>query len=290
MRLKIKVPATSGNLGPGFDCLGIALTLYNEFYFERSKNWEFVGFNEKFANSNNLVVQAIKRTYEYARTNIPCFKISIVQCVPISRGLGSSSTCIVAGVMAANYFLDNKFTKNEILNIATSIEGHPDNVAPAIYGSLVGSYMIDDMVRFIKYPVAEDLQFTVAIPNFSLSTKEAREVLPDSLSYSDVIHTMSRAINIPHALATGDLKMLYELLNDKIHEPYRFPLIDDSDKFKEIQNDYKVPFCISGSGSTLLFISKEKIGPLFKELDLKYRWQFIGLSVNQNGATIETIV
>lgn len=290
MRLKIKVPATTSNIGPGFDCLGLALTLFNEFYFEKAKEWEFVGFNTSFANTDNLVCQAIKKTYQFAKQDVPCFKITIIQCIPIARGLGSSASCIVAGILAANYFLNNRFNQNDLLNIATIMEGHPDNAAPALFGSLVASYIHNDEVKYVKYEVNENLRFTCAIPNFPLNTKTAREALPKNLSYHDAIYNMSRIVNLPHALKEGNLNLLFELMNDKMHEPYRFPLISESNVFKDISIKNKIPFCISGSGSTLLFISKENILPMLVNNIYKNKWEFTFLNVSKAGATVESIL
>lgn len=289
MKLTIKVPASTSNLGPGFDCIGVALTLYNEFYFERSKQWEFIGFNEKYNNMDNLVYKAMERTYQYAKKVVTPYKITIIQCIPIARGLGSSSTCVVAGVLAANYFLDNIFSKKDVLNIATSLEGHPDNAAPAIFGNCVCSYIIDGEVKYVNYEINQNIQFTCAIPPFSLNTSLARSVLPKTLSYEDNIFNTSRAINIPHALMMGDLKLLYDLLDDKIHQPYRFPLIEESQNFIAFSKQNKIPFCISGSGSALLFITKDPIIHRLREISLTKRWEFIMLSVNKTGAIIDTI-
>ena len=289
MRLGIKVPASTSNIGPGFDCLGIALSLYNEFYFEKSKQWEYVGFPPQYANQNNMVYRAMELTYKYASKPITPFKITLIQCVPIARGLGSSATCIIAGILAANYFLDFPFSKTDILNIGTSIEGHPDNVASSYLGSCVASFIVENQVKYVQHKICENLKFIACIPQFAISTEKARKVLPKELTYPDAVFNISRAINIPYALEKGDLDLLYQILDDKMHQNYRFPLIEDSELFINYSKKHKIPFCISGSGSTLLYIYKDTIIQFLRELPLKNRWEFALLTVNKTGATIDAL-
>ena len=222
--IKIKVPATSANLGPGFDCLGIALNLYNEFTFVKSSEFMFENMPKAYSNINNLVVQSSLKTYEYLNIEPICYKMTSTDNVPVARGLGSSATCIVAGILAGSLLAGVKLTKDEIINIGTSIEGHPDNIAPAVLGNLV-SGVNGENVLYNTYEVCDKLKFTVVIPNFKVKTQDARGVLPKELPYKDIIYSMSRAINIPKCLETGNVEMLFEMLDDKIHQPYRFPLI-----------------------------------------------------------------
>ena len=281
--IKIKVPATSANLGPGFDCLGLALSLYNEFSFEKSDEFRFENMPTAYSNVNNLVVQSSLKTYEYLNIKPICYKMSTIDNVPVARGLGSSATCIVAGIIAASYFANANLTKNEIINIGTQIEGHPDNVAPAVLGSLV-SGVNGKNVLYNKYEISNELIFTVVIPNFKVKTQEARGVLPKELSYSDVIYSMSRAINIPKCLETGNIEMLYEMLDDKLHQPYRFKLIKDSEKYQKYSKDNKIPFCISGSGSTMLFISKNSIKDNLININKEYK--VLELKIDKEGPVV----
>ncbi|MCK9537314.1 MAG: homoserine kinase [Bacilli bacterium] len=287
MRITITVPATSGNIGPGFDSLGLALNLYNQFSFELSNCWEFIGFSEKYQTDDNLVVKSMIKTYEIAKATVRPCRISLTQCIPVARGLGSSASCIVAGVVAANFYLNKYFNDSEILNIATAIEGHSDNVAPALYGSLICSYRQNKEVRFIKYSVNESLIFTAAIPNFTLPTVKARAALPSSMDYENIVYSLSRAINIPYVLKRGETEKLFYLLDDRLHQPYRLPLIKESQKFRHFSRQYKIPFWISGSGPTLMFVSKQNIVYLLESLPLDYKWQFITLSVNHEGTRVE---
>ncbi|MDD3171177.1 MAG: homoserine kinase [Bacilli bacterium] len=287
-RIRIRVPGTTANLGPGFDCLGLALNIYNTFIFEENFQWEFINFENKYANENNLVVRSMKKVYEIAKKPMRPFIIEIKEEVPISRGLGSSATCIIAGIMAANFFLDEVLSLDDIIKLATEIEGHPDNIAPAILGSLVSSVNSESIIT-VKHDISSNLLFTALIPDFALSTKEAREVLPQELSYHKAIYNMSRAINIPYALKEGDLVMLYHLLTDKMHEPFRMPLIKDASVFQEFAHERQIPFCLSGSGSTLLMISKENLENELKKIDVSTKWRFVTLKPDNSGTILEVL-
>lgn len=257
--LEINVCATSANLGIGFDCLGLALNLKNSFTFEKSDCFSYVGFDLKYANDDNLVKKAYEYTFNLAKKDVVPVKIGFKGNIPIARGLGSSSSLIVAGVFAANYYLGNIFNKDELFQICVKLEGHPDNVAPAIYGGFAASYEVDDDYKVINYPVSNDLLFNIIIPPFEVKTSEARAVLPKNVSYSDAVWNLSRMIHLPKALIDGDVNLLNDLLIDKLHEPYRSKLILDFDEIKEEVLSKKSCLVISGSGSTLLVISKEKI-------------------------------
>lgn len=285
--IKITVPATSANIGPGFDCLGVALTLYNSFYFEKCDNkFMFKDVLENYANENNLVIKASLLTYEYLNIKPIYYRLSEEEGIPSARGLGSSATCVVAGILAACYFAGIKLTAEEIINLGTRLEGHPDNVAPAVLGTLVSSVKSEKII-YNKHNVSQNLRFTVVIPNFKLKTSEARKVLPNTISYEDAVYNMSRAINIPITLSKGteeSLEDLYELLKDKMHQPYRLKLINKSDKFQEYADKNHIPFCISGSGSTMLFIS---LKPIIKDLQrIVPSYMVRELKVSQKGGQV----
>ena len=174
---KVRVPATSANVGCGFDSLGIALNLYTTFDFELLEDGvEFVGFEERFANENNLVYKSLLFTLDRLGKNISGVKISIQNDVPISRGLGSSSTCVVGGIYGAYLLTNTPIDRQEIFTIANDIEGHPDNVSPAIFGNLSASCTTDNKEAVtVTYNVDERFNFLALIPNFETSTEEARK-------------------------------------------------------------------------------------------------------------------
>ena len=255
---RIRVEATSANVCVGFDVLGLALSLYNEFSFEKKDDFSFVGFEDEFAcKENNLVYESYAKVFELLNKKLIPVEIGFKGDIPVSRGLGSSSSLIVAGVFAANKILGNPLSKDECFDICAKIEGHPDNVAPAIYGKLVASYKANDKFNPIIYDVNKDLKFIAVIPNYQLSTHAAREVLPKELSYADIINNTSRIVNIPKAFKDGDINLLLDLFNDKLHEPYRSKLIKEYDSLKKLCCENSIPFAISGSGSTMLLITKD---------------------------------
>lgn len=252
----VKVNATSANVCVGFDVLGLALDLANEFTFEVSDEFAFKGFEQKYCNKeSNLVYQAYIKYFEYIKIKPVKVEISFSGNIPVSRGLGSSSSLIVAGVFAANHIMNDMLSKDELFKICSMIEGHPDNVAPAIYGGLVASYKNENGYTQISYPVNEKLKFTAVIPSKMVSTNDARRVLPKSLSYKDVVHNLSRIVNLPKAFNDGDLSLLCDLFDDRLHEPYRAKLISCYNEVKNICLQNGCACAISGSGSTMLVIS-----------------------------------
>lgn len=270
---KIKVPATSANFGIGFDTLGVAFNIYNEFEFIESSQDLVLNFDLKFNNENNLVLTSYKRFFtEFNIKYIPVTIKLIKNDVPESRGLGSSATCIVAGILAANKMSKANKSESLLLKLMTRIEGHPDNVAPAYLGGFVASTVSNNNVYPIKYNISNKLVFNVYISDFKLSTEEARKVLPKEYLRADVVHNLSRIVNLTYALSNGDFELLKVLLEDKIHEPYRIEIIEHAKElFDSIKNVGAIPL-ISGSGSTILSISNKDISvsdQYYKQVSVK---------------------
>ena len=277
----IRTYATSANLGPGFDSFGICLNLYNEYAFEKSSVYEIKEFNEKFCNpSNNLIIKSYEEVFKLLNKNIiPIKLVELVHNIPSSRGLGSSASCIVSGVMIANDILENILSIDEVFQIASSIEGHPDNVAPLIFGGLTCSFK-NEVFHTIKFNCDEQFKFTVCIPSFELKTSVARSVLPKSISMSDAVSNISHSVALIKALETGDIKLLQIANVDKLHETYRFPLIKGSDYFIDFAKNNNATCMISGAGPTILLISKNSLNVSFED------WKIIEQSVNNQGAYI----
>lgn len=278
--LHVVVNATSANVCVGFDVLGLSLALTNDFTFEIKDEFSFKGFEAEFSKKEtNLVYYSYVKYFEYINMEPIKVEIGFKGNIPVSRGLGSSSSLIVAGVFAANELAGNKLSKDELFNICVEIEGHPDNVAPAVYGGLVASYKHNDSYKAIKYPVSDNLKFTVIIPDFKLSTEEARGVLPKALEYKDIVHNTSRIVHIPMAFSNGDLELLCELFDDKLHEPYRGKLIPGYEEIKKLCNENNIPFCISGSGSTMLVISRDNVDNLLAAVKYEKKSLEVGQGV-----------
>lgn len=280
--IKVSVPATSANLGPGFDSLGIALKLYNVFTFKKASSFSFDG---DLNVEDNLIIKTIKKAFAYKNEEEPTLEITSKSDVPMSRGLGSSATCIIAGLLAANYYLANKLSNQEILNLSTEIEGHPDNVTPAFLGGLVASYLTDK-TNCVRYEVSNNIKFNYLVPNFTLSTEAARKALPATLTYKQAVNNISRCANIPFAFTKGDLSMLKDLLSDAIHEPFRFPLIEDSLTIKEYATKNNLPFFLSGAGPTLCILDDKYID---LDIETKKDWQVYHLEVDYTGAKVVEI-
>lgn len=252
--IRIRVPATTANLGPGFDTLGAALNIYNHFTFEQIKSGlEIRGAASYHSDQNNLVYRSMLRTFEKTGYR-PCgIRITIDSDIPISRGLGSSASCIVAGVMAAGIMSKADFTREDVLRIATEIEGHPDNTAPAIFGGLIVSIMQDADIIYNKVDIASSFKFIAMIPDFTLSTQMARSVLPKQVDHKTAVKNIGRVSLLISALSNGRLDLLRHALEDDLHQPYRARLINDYDDItKKCAELGSLGSYISGAGPTIM--------------------------------------
>lgn len=259
--IKFKVPATSANLGPGFDCLGLAYDFYNEYLVERSDKMLIEGCDKKYTTKDNIYNIAFMETMKKLKKK-GSFHAYYKPTIPPSRGLGSSASVIVAGCMTANllYGGKNKLKPNDIFQIAAKIEGHPDNVAPAIFGGLTASTKLSDNTFYYhKYKISSKLSFTALIPDFKTSTEKARKILPKVYKKEDVVTNISHSILMVECLQSGDFKALKTVSKDFIHEPYRKKLIKDYDYIKKtVEKNGDAVLLISGSGPTLIAISNDK--------------------------------
>lgn len=293
--VKIKIPATTANLGAGFDVLGIALNLYNLIEVSISEQdkieiFELDKINTISTNKDNLLYQCIRRIFDEVGEKIPKLEIKVHINIPVSRGLGSSSSAIVGGLMAGNYLLKNKLSKEELLHFANEIEGHPDNVTPCLFGGITTSLLENKKVYFQQIRTNLPLSFVVGIPNFELSTKLAREVLPETVPYSDAIFNLSRVSFLIKGLLSNDLESLKLGFNDKLHEPYRAKLITGFDELKKsaIKNG-ALGFVLSGAGPAVLAITLENENTI--GLAMQNIWKKFGidstykvLKINERGA------
>ena len=292
--IRIKVPATSANLGVGFDCMGLAVSLYSTIDFEQSSQKLIInGCDEQFQNEQNLIYQAFVRGCQFLNQPVPNVKITIDNHVPVSRGLGSSAVCIVGGLMGANLWFDSPLNKEEILTLATEMEGHPDNVAPAILGNLNVSFTdSQENIQNVAFKVSPDLFFVALVPDYQLSTKKARQVLPKSMDYQTVSYQVGHAVALSKALENGNLELIRQAIIDKMHEPFRSKLIPDYSVVKSIcQKDGGVLY-ISGSGSTLMAIASN-LNDAQKIIDETKKsfpnWETHLLSVDTKGASGDLI-
>lgn len=272
--IRLKVPATTANLGSGFDTLGMALTLYNIFTIkEILPEGEYTcevsgeGVDElKDARKNMLVTSYIKACNEW---NAPVKGFSFESCnaVPLNRGLGSSSTAVVAGVALANILSGLNLPEPELLRVMTKIEGHPDNVVPCYIGGMTVSCWDGESLRYVRLPaLPDDLNVIAAVPDFQVHTEDARKILPESVPFRDAVFNVSHASILCAAWAMGRWDLLRVGMEDRLHQPHRaklFPGSTGEKFFSEISNH---PDCvanaISGSGPTMIAIVHGPAGKL----------------------------
>ncbi len=289
--VKVRVPATSANVGCGFDTLGIAFNLYTTFTFEEiEEGVVFEGCEEKFANEDNLIYTTFLKTLEKLNKKVSGVKITIDCHVPVSRGLGSSSTCVVGGIYGAYALTDTPIDRDAIFTLASAIEGHPDNVSPAIFGGLSASCMVGLEAITVQYAIDERFRFLALIPNFETLTADMRKVLPTKVNREDAIYTLSRLGVVLKAFETYDLAILNKVMDDALHEPYRKTLIHEYEEVRSICEAVdSVCFLISGSGSTLLnVVEKESSAQEIQQRlqSLHYDWQVKQLRVDSEGTLV----
>ena len=295
-QVKVSVPATTANLGVGFDCLGAALTMTNKFQFTQ------VDTNTKLkitvegkeaekvsTDDSNLLYQSFLQLYQQIKQTPPNVEIIIKLGVPFSRGLGSSATAIVGGLLGANNLAGNPLSQAELIKMAIAIEGHPDNVVPALLGNCQLSVGEAEEWHISSIPWHQDIIPVVAIPNFELSTEEARSVLPTEYSRSDAIFNISRMGLLLRGLATNNGEWLKTALADKLHQPYRQKLITGYDQVKQAAiNAGAYGMVISGAGPTLLAltnpINREQVAKSMSDA-----WTNIGVEAEVRSLSLDTV-
>ncbi len=298
MEFRIRLPGSTANLGPGYDALGMALSIYNyigiKIRSQSSVSFSIEGEGEGVlpADEENLFYQAAKFAAQRAGRTLPGIDIHMHNTVPLARGLGSSSTAIVGGVVAANHLLCEPFSQMEMLDIATAIEGHPDNVSPCLLGGLTASTMDGNRVACVRALPPEELRAVVAIPEFELKTEDARNVLPNTISHRDAVFSTSRACIVTAALITGNFEHLAVGMQDRLHHPYRAKLIPG---FEQILSAAVKAgawgAALSGAGPTLVALTTQNADAIgramigiwaAKNIDARYRV----LEIDSSGATV----
>ncbi len=266
MHITIRVPATSANLGPGFDCLGLALDLWNEtiitLAIEYTVQVNGEGAEKLSLGENNLIIQSAQKLSDCVGKRLPPFHVDCVNQIPLSSGLGSSAAAKLTGLLGANTLLGKPLTHNEILNLATEMEGHPDNVAPAMLGGLVVSTLEDGNVVAHKIMGAESatpIHVTVVLPEFHLPTQEARTALPQQVSLKDAIHNISRAVLVTEAFRNGDVDLLGKAMTDTLHQPHRLPLIPGAQAAMDAAKGVGTSAAaLSGAGPSIIAFSSKR--------------------------------
>jgi len=304
--IKVRVPATSANLGAGFDSLGMALSLYNIMTVKRTlPQGEFVsevtgeGARELTDVSSNLVVKSYLVACEEWGVKTPDgFELLSNNVIPLNRGLGSSATAVVAGVLIANAIHKIDASEQDLLRIMTKIEGHPDNVAPCYLGGMtVGCWDGGDL-RYVRLPsLPADMYVVVAVPDVKVNTAEARKSLPDVVNFDDAVFNLGRAALTAAAWATGQWDMLSWGMDDRLHQQYRVKLFPGGDvimdRVRNIQGCLGV--AISGSGPSVIALSRGKPRKVAETMCRTFTEHgvdslFFVLEGNAGGAKIEVIL
>ncbi|OEH84417.1 homoserine kinase [Desulfuribacillus stibiiarsenatis] len=260
--VKVTVPATTANLGPGFDTMGMALDMYNtvEMAIHDSLVITVSGEGESdiSLNETNIVYQAAKMVFDQVEQHCPGLRIHLHNEVPVARGLGSSAAAVVGGVVAANALLDNPLCEQELAELVTKIEGHPDNVLPALLGGVIVAGWGKDKLLYQKIVPGIQIEAVVAIPEFPLATKKAREVLPSTVSFQDALFNVNRASLLVTALITNNLQLLAEVMEDRLHQPYRCTLIPGMNEVIEnAKAAGALGVVLSGAGPTILALTTD---------------------------------
>lgn len=255
--VRVKIPATTANLGCGYDTFGMALGYYNYVSVERASTFsvEIIGEGQKFlqSSSSNLVVRSAAAAFELAGQTMPNLAFVCENNIPLSRGMGSSSSAIIGGIYAANEIMRRVLSPEQMLNLAISIEGHPDNVAPALYGGFTVCASEAGVQYTKRIDVPNSLQAVLAIPNFPVSTKKARAIMPKQVALEDAVYNMSHAAYLALALVQGDISGFGAMLTDRLHQPYRFSLIKGAEAVVEAAIAAGAIGCvISGSGPSMI--------------------------------------
>ncbi len=254
--ITVRVPATTANLGPGFDCLGLALSLYARFSFaETEAGLDISGCPPEFRGEDNLAVRACRIAQRELGLKPAGLRLAIDSGIPPARGLGSSAACAAAGVLAAARLGGVSLSEEDAFQLVSRLEGHPDNAAPAVFGGLQVSVLEEGKALSLPAAVHPSLRFLALVPDFPLPTKQARAALPAAVSREDAVYNLSRAALLLRALETGDPEALRAALKDRLHQPWRFPLVPGAEALAARVTALGADGCfLSGAGPTLMCV------------------------------------
>lgn len=293
--IKIQIPATSANLGAGYDALGLALGFYNYINIEESDHIDIKSLDglDVPTDESNLIYQSVKNLYDICGKKLSGLKLEQTNNIPMTRGLGSSSACIVGGLMGANHMLGNPLTNDDLVDLAAQIEGHPDNTAPALLGGIVTAVFDGKKVHWVKQEVFTTLKFVAIIPDYELKTEKARQCIPKEISHKDAVYNLSRAALFSASLLTQKYENLRTAVDDRLHQPFRLPLMPKASEVFDIAytlGAYAV--YVSGAGPTIMAIVDHDntyfAGKLRFSLDTQglSSWVVKELNIDNNGTTI----
>ena len=291
------MPATSANLGTGFDSVGLALSIYNYLEIkEGTDNGEKVVIHGPAGvpvGEDNLIYRTISDFFKWAGKEMPPLTMWQNDHIPMTRGLGSSAACVVSGLMAGNALAEMDLSREDLIQMAAQIEGHPDNSTPALIGGLTVGAMTEERLEYVRLPDEswKALKFALMVPAFELSTEKARALLPEEYPRRDVVHNTARVALLMASLMAGDFQKLFYALDDRIHQPYRSHLVPDMDViFEEARKNGAYNAFLSGAGPSLIAVTEDE-GFILKMTEflrkLPNNWAVSWVAPDYEGATIQ---
>lgn len=300
-RVHVRVPATTANLGPGFDTLGLALAFYDELEVEALDTpgvivaVEGVGAGEVPTDETNLVASSIKYVFDQVKQPMPGLKLTAHNQIPHGRGMGSSGSAIVSGIKAAQGLLQGviEFSDEDLLSLATALEGHPDNVAPALFGGLTIAWTTEAGPKFKKLSVHRGVSPMVLVPDFKMSTELARSLQPASVPHEDAVFNVSRSALLVAAL-TQSPELLFEATEDRLHQDYRASAMPETSAVITALRDAGFAAVVSGAGPSILVLCSDpaerlRAAEVARSVS-KSSWRDLLLTVDIKGATVGAVV
>ena len=295
MNVKVRIPATSANIGPGFDSLGLAVSFYNYVYIQEGEGLTIISHDgaQIPTDEDNLVYKSARQLYEICGRTFSGLYIEQISHIPQARGLGSSSACIVGGLVGANRLMGCPLNQDEIVNLAGVMEGHPDNSTPAIVGGLVTAVLDEGRVYYVKQEIGPELKFAAIIPDFELETSVARSCLPEQVTHTDARFNLARSALMAVSLYSGRYENLRAAAGDRLHKPYRLKFIPKAQEVIDLCYDCGAYAAyISGAGSSLMAIFNDH------KLDFEQKardgldkmglssWKLVILSIDNGGVVV----
>ena len=298
--IHIRVPASTANLGPGFDSLGLALPFYLTIRVQLAEKDTIRVHGEHLASlpldSSNLIYQTIRYFFEKEDQVLPPIALEIESEIPLSRGLGSSGSAIIAGLLAANELLDGRRGKEEILQYAAELEGHADNVAASLYGGFVVTSWDGQKARAESFAIEDQLQVLLAIPNYTLSTNKARSAIPEAVPVKDAAYNIGHSALLVTYFVTGQFHKIPLVMKDRLHQSYRQAAVKGLERVvKDMNEQGNWGAALSGAGPTLiLFLQPNQVdeAKLYLNqvaLDEKIEFQLENCTIENNGAKVEVL-
>lgn len=293
---RVRVPASSANIGPGFDALALGLDLYLECRFESSPELEISASGRDAGliptGQDNLIWNTAQRVADHAGRRMPPIRLTIVNDIPIGKGLGSSAAALTAGVVIASQVLELGWDPHKVLDEAARIEGHPDNVAACVLGAIVASAIdAEGRARAVRLDLNPHYGLAVVVPDYVLPTSEARRVLPELVTRADAVFNVQRSALLIVALATGVTSAFPTALEDRLHQPYRLPLVPGLEEISKLRAPGLLGCALSGAGPSILVFHErghEEVCELVREVFARHgrESEVVCTGIAQRGYTL----